>query len=169
MIKYRTILALFMAALLMTNLFAEETYVYPNQENPVLSISFPDEWKVEPEENILHATPKDESIYVALWALDDVENLEAALESVDKLVSPMIDEFLADEPEKVEFNNILYYFIEGSGKDNDGEDVNASVAIFTPDGETVCLIITYGTPEADEEHEEDFMNIIKSIKGKSDK
>lgn len=169
MFKYRIVLMLFISVMVLANLYADETYVYPNQENPILSISFPEEWKVEPEENILHATPKDETVYIALWALEDVANLEAALESVDKIVSEMVDEFLANEPDKVEFNHILYYFIEGSGKDNDGEEVNASVAIFTPDGETVCLLITYGTPEAEEAHEEDFMNILKSISGKESK
>ncbi len=163
MTTYRIVFSILMITLMITGLFADDTYVYPNQETPVFSISFPYDWKVEPEDNMLHAMPKDETVYVALWALDDVENLEAALESVDKLIREMVTEFQADEPDKLEFNNILYYFMEGSGKDNDGEDVNAAVAIFSPDSETICLIITYGTPDAEEVHEEDFMNIIKSI------
>ncbi len=50
----------------------QTTVEYPG-DDPIFSISFPKKWKVTTEEELLHALSKDESIYVGLWALEDIE------------------------------------------------------------------------------------------------
>ena len=163
--KYLLLLTV-LSFLFSTNFLSADEFHYP-AKNPVLSITFPNDWKIETEEEQLHATPKDESLYLGGLALDDIEDVDDAMEAIDKIVAEFVDDFKAEEPGEMEINGIEITFIEGIGKDEDGEKIEVSTAVFSPDdGETVFVLFYFGYPEATKKHEKALVKIIESIKAK---
>jgi predicted Zn-dependent protease len=138
------------------------TIVYPS-ENPVFSITFPDGWETETDENLLHAFPADSSIYLGLWALEEGVKLEDALDALDEIVSSLVTGLETGEAEKNEINGIEIVSVDGSGKDTEGDDVNVSAALFSPDDSQVFILIYYATPAAEARHEDELIAVIGSI------
>ena len=139
-----------------------DTIVYP-VENPVFSVTFPEGWKTEMEEDIVHAAPKDESIYLGIWALEDAENLDAALDAVDEAVSSLVKDLDVGEADSVVVNGIQFFTVDGTGKDEDGSTVSVSVALFSPDGTQIFILLYFGTPQAEDAHKDELVEIIKSL------
>jgi hypothetical protein len=155
-------LALFSAAVIAGG--DGNTIVYP-EKNPIFSVTFPDDWKTETEEDIVHAYPADESIYLGIWALEDAKNLDAALDAVDEAVASLVKNLKIDDPETMTVNEIEFMTCDGTGIDNDGDKVNVSVALFSPDEKQIFILLYYGTPEAEDAHEDELVGIVKSING----
>jgi hypothetical protein len=142
---------------------ASTTVVYP-ADNPVFSITFPEGWRTETDENLLHAVPQDSSVYLGLWALEDAKNLDEALDAVDELVGSLVKNLEVDEVDSSILNDMEFLSVDGKGIDTEGDAVNVSVALFTPDEETVFILLFYGTPEAGDLHENELVDILKSIR-----
>jgi hypothetical protein len=140
------------------------TIVYP-EKKPVFSVTFPDDWSTETEDDIVHATPADESIYLGIWALEDAKNLDAALDAVDEAVASLVKNLKVDDPETMTVNEIELMTCDGTGIDNEGDKVNVSVALFSPDEKQIFILLYYGTPEAEDAHEDELVGIVKSING----
>ena len=141
-----------------------DIYTYP-AEDPIFEIAFPDNWNIETEDEVLHATPKDESIYLMLWAVDEAETFEQALQIIDEVVNDLVPNLEVDDPELIEHNNMELLVITGSGSD-EGVDLNAELILFSPDGETVFVVFYFATPEAEELHASELTKIQKSLKAK---
>ena len=62
-------------------------------------------------------------------------------------------------------NEIEFMTCDGTGIDNEGDKVNVSVALFSPDEKQIFILLYYGTPEAEDAHEDELIGIIKSING----
>ena len=45
------------------------TYSYPDTRRPLFSLDIPNAWHVEIENDVLHAGPPDQSLYLGFWAL----------------------------------------------------------------------------------------------------
>ncbi len=154
---------LFVLCLLVAaNVSVGETFTYPG-EDPLFSISFPDDWIVDLDEDLLSSMPEDESIYLGLWAIADSDNLEDALDALDEVIEELVVEFEAGELEELEINDIQIFYVDGSGLDTEGNDVNVSAAIFSPDEEMICILFYYGTPAAESLHEDELVGILKSL------
>jgi len=136
-------------------------YIFP-AEDPIFSIVFPDNWKIEPDEDILHATPADESIYLGIWALD-VEDLEAALEALDEVTAEIVADLKVISTDTLVVNDIDILLVEAQGIDEEGDTINISAFFFSPDDETIFITLSYGTPEAEKIHEKELISILKSI------
>jgi len=156
-------LFLVVSLLMSYNLSAAETYTYPDSDNPVVQISFPDSWEIEPDEEMLHAMPGDESIYLGFLSLEGSEDIEAALDAVDEVLAELLSELDLADFEEIENDDFVFLYSEGNGVDKEGDAVNVTVALFSPDGEMVCLVFYYGTPEAEEIHEKELNAIVESI------
>jgi hypothetical protein len=140
------------------------TIVYP-EKNPIFSVTFPDNWSTETDEDILQATPGDSSIYLGIWALENAENLNAALDAVDEAVASLVKNLEVDDPETMEVNGIQFMTCDGTGIDGEGDKVNVSVALFSPDEKQIFILLYYGTPDAEDAHEDELVGIVKSING----
>ncbi len=160
--KYFSLL-LALSLLMSYNLSAAETYTYPDSDNPVVQITFPDGWEIEPDEEMLHAMPNDESIYLGFLALEGSNDIEDALDAVDEVLAELLSELELADFEEIENDDFVFLYSEGNGVDKEGDDVNVTVALFSPDGEMVCLVFYYGTPEAEEIHENELNAIVASI------
>lgn len=141
---------------------SKNTIVYPS-ENPVFSITFPDNWETETDENMLHSNPSDSSIYVGIWALEKDVKLNDALDALDETISSLVTDLKVGEAEKNIINGMEFISVDGSGKDKDGDAVNISAAVFSPDKKQVFILIYYGTPEAEKLHEAELTALLKSI------
>ncbi len=136
-------------------------YIFP-AEDPIFSIVFPDNWKIEPDEDLLQATPADESIYLGIWALD-VEDVEEAAAAVDEITADVVKNLKVTSTDTLVVNDIAIFLVEANGTDDEGDTINVSVFLFSPDGDTVFITLSYGTPEAEKIHEEELFSILKSI------
>lgn len=141
-----------------------ERYEYPGDGDALFSIDVPDGWQVSVEEQVLHTGPPDESIYVGLWALDGV-SLDSAGEAIDQIVSELIRGFEIEEEDELEIDGMPFVYFEGWGYSReDGSPLNASIALFSPDGDSVCTIFYFGSPDAERVHEKMLDRMLGSIR-----
>jgi hypothetical protein len=158
----RIVAVLAVLALLAVPSFAERFY-YPSEDYALFSVDILNSWSVEAEEDVLHAGPPDGSLYLGFWALD-ADDVDAAADAVDEIVASMVRGFERTDEGEGDLNGMPTYLISGTGRDEDGAPINASVALFSPDGETFCLVIYFGSPEAESRHESALGRIIDSIR-----
>ena len=112
---------------------------------------------------MLHASPADESIYLGFWAVN-IESMDAVGDAVGEIVDGLVTDFEIEEEGELEVNGMPMVYIDGYGIDSDGDDVECSVGIFSPDGETFCVILYFGTEAAEEKHEDALNGILESLK-----
>ncbi len=153
-------------ALLLLPLWASAaTYLYPNTQFPLFAVDIPDRWIVEVEGELLHAAPRDQSVYLGFWALDASFGGDDVGAAVDDIVSNMVRNPSINSEEELTINNIPFYYFEGEGRSvDDGSWLNYGVAMFSPDGDTVCVVIYFGAPEDEARHENTLIRIIESIR-----
>jgi|GEM_PF-2791808 len=142
--------------------WAGQTYYYPNAESPLFSVTLPESWTVETEDPLLHASPSDASIYLGLWAVE-IADMDAVGEAVGEIVGELVSDFEIEEEDELEVNGMPMYYFDGTGFDEDGDEIACSVGLFTPDGETFCVILYFGTEAAEMEHGEALNQIIHSL------
>lgn len=159
--KMRSVVLSVMMLLFVFSSFAD-TYEYPG-DDPLFSISFPDSWKVSVDDELLAVTPPDESLYLALWALDDADDLDAALEALEDVVNEFVDDLEMSEAEELEINGIEMVYVEGEGITEDDVDVNITAAMFSPDGDMICILFYFGTPESEDAYENELTEILESL------
>jgi hypothetical protein len=160
-------LFLLLAALTLTAAAQTTEYMYPDTKNPIFSITIPDAWKVEQDEEVtmIHALPADESIYLGFRVLDDAKTMDAALEEVDKIIADLVTNLNLGDAKEMTLNEIPFVYVDGTGKDkDDGGDLNISVALFIPEANTVGIVLYFGTAEAEKLHEKELTDILASIK-----
>ena len=160
-----------LSLMLMTSVSFAGEYIYPDEKNPEFSITFPDDWKVETEEDVLHAGPKDDSIYMGIWAVGEEatdDNIKAVLDGVDELVAELLTDVKPiGEAQKQTINEIPFVIVDGTGKlKDDGSAVNVSIALFVSDGKNLFTLVYFGIPDAEKAHEKELVDILNSVKGK---
>jgi hypothetical protein len=139
-----------------------ETYSYPKRA-PIFTMDIPDTWQVETEDNILHASPKDGSVYLGLWGVN-AKSMDQALEGLDEEVGKWITDLESGDAEETKINGIPFVFVDGEGKDkDDGSVVKCSVAVFIPAENEIMILIYFGTPDAEAKHEKALKKIVQSI------
>lgn len=140
-----------------------DTYSYPNTRNPVFSVDIPSNWRVSVEEGLLHAGPPDESVYLGFWALD--QWVDQVGDAVDQVVGQLVNNFRMQTEEETEINGLPFYFIEGAGNYvEDGSWVDVSIAVFSPNGQTFCVMLYFGPPVATQTHENTLVGIVRTIR-----
>lgn len=138
-------------------------YSYPNTWSPLFTVSIPDNWQVSVENELLHAGPTDGSVYLGFWALDAADT-DRAGDAVDEIISGLVRNFQITNEDNLEVNGIPMYYIEGNGQYVEGGPMNVSVGLFSPDGQTFCVVLFFGHPEAERRHEPTLIRVIESIR-----
>jgi hypothetical protein len=154
---------------------AGKTFTYP-PNNPVLTITFPDSWSVKPdpdESKGIIATTPDEEIEIDLWPLDKKEadkDMEKALEEAAADVATLIIQWVTDfkgneKPELFTVNDIVFCEIKGTGKDKeDSTPVKVSATFFSPDDQTLFVMMYWGSENGEVKYAADLAEIAKSLK-----
>ncbi|UCE43106.1 MAG: hypothetical protein JSV17_09240 [Candidatus Aminicenantes bacterium] len=172
-------------------LFAEEVEHFFPKENPIFSLSIPDDWDVVSsmfpnswrewrKEDVqgsgavpFQASPdfvQEGRLLITLWAFvpDAVADLGVAEQNAGELIAERVTDFIpaADTWEKNSINGIPFLFMDASGKEKAKNEapVNVKAAFFNPEGTHVFLLMVIGSPEIMEKYEGEVQKIINSIK-----
>ena len=158
----KTVLLAVMSLFLCLSSVNAETFLYP-ADDPIFSVSFPDEWIVETEEELLQAMPVDETIYIALWAMEDVDDIDLAMEALDEELGSIIENVEAKDPQEVMINEIPFIIIDGKATVEEEIPVEFSVVVFSTDGETFFVGLYFGSKEDVAKYRTELDEIIKSV------
>lgn len=183
-----SILCLFLIA--SVSFAGEEEYFFP-KENPIFSLSLPDDWSVVSSmfPNSWREWTKDDvqgsgavpfqaspnftqegRLLITLWAFvpDGVADLEVAEQNAGKLIAERFTDFTpaVETWEKRTINEIPFISVEATGKEKAKNDapVNIHAAFFNPEGTHVFLLLVSGSPEILKKYEGELQKIINSIK-----
>lgn len=150
-------------AILLTLPLMADTFTYPG-DNPIMSVTFPDAWVVELDEDVLHAGPADKSLYLGLIMMEGIDNVEAAIEAlIEETLSELLAEVEFDDPVEFENNGIAFIYAEGEGWDEEDAEFFVDIGVFSPDGETFCVLFYLAHAEMEEQYEDQIEAIWMSI------
>ena len=168
----------------------EAEYFFP-KENPIFSLSLPDDWMAVSsmfpnswrewtKEDVqgpgavpIQASPdftQKGRLLFTLWAFvpDAVAGLESAEKMAAELVAERFTDFVlnSETREETEINGIPFILMDATGKEKaqDGAAVNAKAAFFNPEGTHVFLLLVTGSPEMLEKYGDQVKKILSSIK-----
>jgi len=172
-------------------LYAEDVeYLFP-KENPIFSLSIPDDWDVvssmfpnswrewrKGDVQGSGAVPFQASpdftqegrllITLKAFVQDAVADLDAAEQNSGELIADRISDFTPSSAswEKKTINGIPFTFMRATGKEKAKNDapVNVQAAFFNPEGTHVFLFLVTGSPEMLKKYEEEVQKILNSIK-----
>jgi hypothetical protein len=150
----------------LTGAASADTFTYPDK-NPIVSITFPDTWKIEPEDEVLHSGPPDGSIYFGFIPMPLGTKADKAGEMVGEIINTMVTDYKAGEDSTFTVNGIEFFGSDAKAKQRDtGDDLNVTMLFFVPDQKLGQLfaVVYFGSPESEENYEDDLMGIFASIK-----
>lgn len=144
---------------------ADQTINYP-AKNSIFSISFPDDWDVEFDDESLSASSADELVNMELIALE----AEALGEAIDLAKESLSEELkgikFSGDPEKGQLNGLDVSFLNAQVK-VEGVKMAVNCAIFAPKkADTFFMLFNIIPLEALEQHGEAVSKVLNSVKGK---
>jgi len=139
------------------------THKLPKDE-PIVSITFPAGWKVEPSDESLDATSKDEEIYINV-EVNDEESIEGAVqESIGYLKKNKVTiDKSTEKKTEGKVNGMDVTDIAWDGKDADGP-TKVSLTIVEVTKKKGLLILYWASPEGEKKHQEELTKIMQSLK-----
>lgn len=137
--------------------------VYTHPEGG-LSIWFPDNWQVKPQENVLEADAPGGEAYVQLMMLDDAESLDAAVDSLVQELDPIIQDFqTTSDGEEITANGLKFFVVEGTGM-VEGVKMEVSVALIGTRKGKIAMMLLFCPEVFAQKYEQDFNRIVQNIK-----
>jgi hypothetical protein len=151
------------SSLLVAPIFAK-TLKLPNDEFPIASISFPDDWEPEDIDNGVAGQSPDSAVYLAAVAVGNEKGMNAELDDTFEFLKEHkveLDKSTKKENKfklnGVEVDELIYH-----GKDEDGP---TSVSIsFVPIKDKIVVVTYWVTTAKEEKHQEEVGKIVKSLK-----
>jgi predicted Zn-dependent protease len=133
---------------------------YPHGEAKV-SITIPDKWKVEVEEDTLSAKAPDETVFLAFMVLA-AHDMDEALKALDQELSKVVKDVTAGDAKEVTIHGMKGAVVEGKGK-VEGQKVDLGVLILKTKAGKVLLGVGVGATGMYEKHEKEVDQIFDSI------
>ena len=134
------------------------------KDKPLITVSFPNDWKVKYDDGGLDVESADEEIYFYLDAHDSKDVDKALKDTIDYLKKEGVTVDKSTQKKKeATVNGMGYGSFSWSGKDKDG-DTKVSLMLFEPTAGKMILVLYWGTPEGEKKHAEELGAIILSIK-----
>jgi hypothetical protein len=131
----------------------------------VASIDLPADWKPTEIDNGVEAVSPDEEIYVAV----EVAGVNSAEKAIVEAFEYLLEQGVKVDDKTVKqsqgtINGLPLFEISASGKDEDGEATEVSVAVAVV-SETTMLVFTYwGSPAGEKTHAATLTAIAKSLR-----
>lgn len=145
-----------------TLLHAGETFTYP-ADAPVFEITYPANWEVEQEEQVITAGPASGELSSVLMAIAG-EDVESAIEGAEAGLNDTFAEYTLSEPSEGELNGLPVLFFNGKGQTPDGVELDMGCAIFTPNGETFFMIFIFTNGNLSDKATGEMNSILQSVK-----
>lgn len=143
---------------------ADQTINYP-ADKPIFSISFPDSWTVESDDESVSASSKDELANMELIALD-ADELDGAIEIGKESLTEELPGIKFTKAEKGELNGMNVTFLNGQVS-IEGIKMAVNCCVFAPKkADTFFMLFNIIPLEALEQHGADIGKILNSVKGK---
>ena len=160
--------ALSLVLLISLPALAQTNYWFERDGEPIFYITLPASWEGEWQEedglSVLHAIAANETAYLSVWALHDVEDLEDASEAVGEMLDEWVNGFDSGEWEEGEINDIPVIYTDGTAVDIEtDEPLDLSIAFFIPEEGQVFILIVVGEQAYRDEHSGDIQSILQSI------
>ncbi|MEZ5386935.1 MAG: hypothetical protein R3F13_15610 [Prosthecobacter sp.] len=144
--------------------YAEQTINYPATK-PFFSISFPDSWVVEHDDESVSASSKDELANMELIALD-AEEIDDAIDIGKESLEDELPGIKFTKPESGELNGMNVTFLNGQVS-IEGVKMAVNCCVFAPKkADTFFMLFNIIPLEALEKHGGDIGKILNSVKGK---
>jgi hypothetical protein len=141
-----------------------KTVRLPDADEPIASITFPDDWKTEDISGGVAADSPDEHVYISAVAVKDATDIDAEIDDVFKMLKEHnveLDESTKKE-NKFKINNLEAEEILYQGKDEDGP---CGVSITFVVVKNNLVILTYWITAAEAaKHQEAVGKIVRSLK-----
>ncbi len=142
-----------------------KTYSLP-KEDSIASVTIPDGWKVEAEDESLTITSKDETIEITMEILGEDQLEGAIIENVGYLKKHKVN--IDEKSEKKtsgEINGLKATFYAKTGKDEDGPCNISEIFVRLSDKKLISML--YWAPGKIEQAQlDDIKTILNSIKKK---
>src|SRR5436853_621234 len=160
----KSILALLVVSSLIATPTFAKTLKLPNDEFPIASITFPDDWEPEEVTNGVAGQSPDTAVYLAAVAVGSEKGMKAELDDTFEFLKEhnvKLDKSTKKENKfklhDVEVDELIYH-----GEDEDGP---TSVSIsFIPVKDKIVVLTYWVTTEKETEHQEEVGKILKSLK-----
>lgn len=143
---------------------AGQAVSYP-EDKPILDITFPEDWEVEPKEGVIYAHPKEDAgFFMSLAPLEATSDDSAAgAAEVKEEIEDLFKNVVYEEPQEVEIGGLSVLLINAKGTDEDGK-ANINLWMIAKEGEpTLLLLKCISSQEAFEKHGETGLAVIKTI------
>jgi hypothetical protein len=151
------------SSLIVVPTFAK-TLKVPNDEFPIASITFPDDWEPEEVNNGVAGQSPDSAVYLAAVAVGSEKGMNAELDDTfEFLKEHKVDLDQSSKKEnKFQLNGVEVEELIFHGKDEDGP---TSVSISLVPIKDKIVVVTYWVTTAKEEkHQAEVGKIVKSLK-----
>jgi hypothetical protein len=141
-----------------------KTLKVPNDEFPIASINFPEDWEPEEVNNGVAGQSPDTAVYLAAVAVGNETGMEAELDDTFAFLKEHhveLDKSTKTESKfklnDVEVDELIYH-----GKDEDGP---TSVSIsFVPMKDKIVILTYWVTTAKEKKHQEEVGKILQSLK-----
>ena len=124
--------------------FSQQEILYLDNVNPVLTISFPDNWKCERKGEAFQAVSPDQVLFGQLWE-DKKTSADKAIQNLDKIVEKYLTSLKHNVPKEVTSNNIKFTEVKCRAKLGTN-DVEAMIYLFKIKNKNMVLLF-YGATD----------------------
>ena len=163
-IMIKPILALVAISSLLAAPAFSKTLKLPNDEFPIASITFPDNWEPEEIDNGVAGQSPDTAVYLAAVAVGSEKGMSAEIDDTFAMLKEhdvTIDKASKKES-KFDLNGVEVEEMTFKGKDEDGP-TTISIA-FVPVEKKVVVITYWVTTAKEKQHQGEVAKILKSLK-----
>lgn len=132
-------------------------------EHPAgFSIFIPDTYSVDIEGDVLVAKNPTEELYIRLYAVENKESMEKAVDEAFELIKQNVTDLDLGEGQESKLNGLDTLSFDGKGKVG-GTPADLTVTLFHKEGK---ILVMYGAVNAAKasQFEADIVKILKSIK-----
>ena len=160
----KPLFAAFVATLFVAVSLDAKTVRLPDADEPIASITFPEDWKLEDISGGVAADSPDEHVYISAVVVKNETDVNAEIDDVFKMLKEHNVEFdeASKKENKFKINNLEAEEILYQGKDEDGP---CGISItFVPIKNNLVILTYWVTAAEEKKHQEAVGKIIRSLK-----
>ena len=158
----KTIFAAALFALSLPAISHAATLEFPS-DDPIASITIPDDWEPTETDAGVNANSADDAIYISIDVADE-ETSDVVSDAVTFLQKSGVKVDTATQKESTEtLNGMEMTNLDWSGTDDDG-DVSIGLSFVSPKPGKLLVITYWGTKGMQEQHGPELQAIITSLK-----
>lgn len=135
---------------------------FPSDE-PVASITLPDDWKANETDTGMEVTTADGSIYLAVDVAEPKDTEQVAKDAIEWLGGQGVTVDPATQKESQDkINGRDIFFLDWKGKDKEG-DASIGLAALVLTADTVLVFTYWGDPAGEQKNGAAILGVLKSI------